>query len=148
MKALDENLLEGVSEDRSFTVRGVPLTCKPSIPGRALSRFADWNVEFDARGNRFPAQSFEILNELIRGSLETDSRERWDALLDEEDLEVPIDLEEMLSIIDHISKATLRRPTVQPSPSGITGESAGPKSTEGSGSPVALVSPDSISQAS
>jgi hypothetical protein len=147
MKALDENLLDNVSDDRSFTIRGVPLTCKPSIPGSAFSRFADWNVEFDARGG-FPAHSFEILNDLIRESLETQSRERWDKLIGEEDLDVPIDLEEMISIIDHVSKATQRRPTVQPSPSGTTAESAGQKSTEGSGSPVSLVSPGSISQAS
>lgn len=118
--------LEGV--ERTFKLGGVEFRAAPTMPAEALSDLADLQAGVST------AHSFQTVSSVVRRTLLPVSRPDWDALLERDDLPVPIDLGTLLQVADDLVTAATGRPTPPPSPSSNTPASTGTRSTEDSAS--------------
>lgn len=119
---VDREKLEGI--DREFTLCGITFRVAPTMPAAALSDLADLQSG-TARGG-----AYTLVTEVIRRTLRIESRDDWDALLDRDDLNVPIDLPLLLKIADDLVVTATGRPTRPPSPSMPTRSSTPRASTD------------------
>lgn len=133
MKNYDEDVAKYEGVTRTFTLRGVEFTAKPTMPADAVSDLA-----FLGTG-KFEGSLYVLLTGIIRRTLVVASREAWDDLITA-DLDVPISLDTYSKIANELVEDATGRPTQPPSPSGATGGTTGTPSTDGFGSPEVAAS--------
>lgn len=134
---LERAKLEGVG--RSFTLCGIEFQCAPAMPAQAFSDMADIG------NGAITSRIFETANDAIRATLRPDSRDEWDALLERDDLPVPIDIFTVLTIANDLCETETGRPTSPPSPSTTTPKRTPTGSTDGSDSRAEAASTPSLS---
>lgn len=120
---MDYHQLEAVT--REVALRDSVFKAKPTMAARdvgILSLIENANYDLDV---------FEAASAVVRRTLIPEERPRWDKFwADQEDVPVPVTIEELLQLCNRLVEVATGRPTQSPAPSG---NGDGPTSTSSTG---------------
>lgn len=135
MKNFDTDRVHRAERDRSFQIAGETFTYRPSVAPEVM---ASWNEAVTGEVTLGEREWLKLYDDTILGLLEPGQEEKWLAVRSA-DLELPINLSDLSSLMEWLLAEQSGRPTVQPSESSQTDGRTGTESTDTSSPPLAAV---------